>query len=146
MAKEGMGCLTKVALVVVAVVAYKALTSAGGSSSSVAPSPLSSPVVPVSLDKLSAATLLQAYASNEVAADAKYKGKRFRVSGRVAAIKSDIADEPQVWLVSDLNSVIASGLNKSFAASLSKGDQMDAACTVTGSALGMPMLDCSGPQ
>ncbi|MEO7036915.1 MAG: hypothetical protein ABI548_23400 [Polyangiaceae bacterium] len=107
--------------------------------------PAASPV-PVKIDKLSAGTLLQAYSANEIAADAKYKGKRFRVTGTVAAIKSDITDDPQVWLVSELNPVVANGLTKAFAGTLNKGDNMSASCNVSGSIIGMPTLDCSGPQ
>jgi hypothetical protein len=67
------------------------------------------------------------------------------VSGIVASIKSDITDDPQVWLVSELSPVVANGLTKSFAGTLNKGDNMSASCDVSGSVLGMPTLDCSGP-
>jgi len=129
--------------------------SASASTSPVAPAALAvapqpaepaKPAEPVKLDTLKASTLLQAYSANEIAADAKYKGKRFKVTGTVVAIKSDITDDPQVWLVSDLNPVVANGIRKGFAATLNKGDTIEYGCTVSGSIVGMPTLDCSGAQ
>jgi hypothetical protein len=40
--------------------------------------------------------LLQAYESNEVAADARYKGKTIRIAGIVGDIKKDILNNPYV--------------------------------------------------
>lgn len=106
-----------------------------------APQPAAKP--PEKLPPLAAATLLQAYKANEVKADIKYKGKRFKVTGTVVGIRSDFTNDPQVELVTDLLGVTASGLSKEFAATLNKGDTLEADCTVTGSVMSSPMLDCS---
>ncbi len=98
---------------------------------------------PIKLPTLTAAKLLQAYRVNEVKADLQYKGKRFHVTGMVMGVSSDIADEPQVELVTDLSGVVASGIRREFAATLNKGDLLEADCVVDGEVLGSPMLDCS---
>jgi hypothetical protein len=95
------------------------------------------------LPKLNAATLRAAYKANQIAADAKYQGHRYEVNGTVVSIDSGLGDEPNVSLVSALEPVVAKGLTKRFAATLNKGDNMIAECTVTGVVLDMPMLDCS---
>jgi hypothetical protein len=95
------------------------------------------------LPKLTAAKLRADYKANQVAADAKYQGQRFEVSGTVVNIRSGLGDEPQVWLVSELDPVLAEGLRKSFARTLSKGDTMISECTVKGVFADMPHLDCA---
>jgi hypothetical protein len=121
--------------------------AAGGHKESGSAAAAEAPVAPVELAQLAASTLREDYDANQIAADHKYKGRRFRVSGTVAAITSDFADDPQVWLVSDgLGGVDADGLSKTFAGTLKKGDTLRAACTVTGSMIGTPTIDCSGPQ
>jgi len=91
---------------------------------------------------LAASDLLEAYKANEIKADLLYKGKRFHVTGTVTRIRSDITNEPQVQLVHDIMGVTAKGLSKEFAASLNKGDSFEGDCTVVGSIIGSPIVDC----
>lgn len=108
------------------------------------PTPAGAPAAPAApLPPLAAATLLQAYKANEVSADLKYKGKRFHVTGTVVGIRSDFTDDPVVELVTGMMGVSATGLSKQFAATLNKGDTLESDCTVRGSVVGSPMLDCS---
>jgi len=154
----------KIGVVVLSIVALRVCTSGASKPTATAdaPPPVAAaavvnqrPVAPtpvvsaerVALPPLSAATLLQAYKANEIKADLKYKGKRFHITGTVVGIRSDITDDPVVELVTDLMGVSAQGLSKEFAATLDKGDTMEADCTATGSILGSPegspTLDCS---
>jgi hypothetical protein len=98
------------------------------------------------LPRLTAAKLRADYKANQVAADAKYQGKRYDLKATVVAVRSALGDEPQVWLESELDPVIAEGLTKHFAATLNKGDSITAKCTVKGVFVDMPTLDCGGPQ
>jgi hypothetical protein len=106
------------------------------------PSLAASPKEAARLPPLAASDLLEAYRANEIKADLLYKGKRFHVTGAVTRIRSDIADEPQVELVRDVMGVTARGLSKEFAASLNKGDSFEGDCTVVGSIVGSPIVDC----
>lgn len=51
----------------------------------------------------SVAELSNAYKANAVAADMKYKGKKFQISGTVAQIKTGIFSEPIIELMFDGN-------------------------------------------
>lgn len=51
------------------------------------------------LFEVSAQQLAQAYDRNTVAADQQFKGKRFRVSGVVESINTDIFGDPYVTLL-----------------------------------------------
>lgn len=88
-----------------------------------------------------AATLHQAYAENEVAADQQYKGKPLTVSGHISDITSDVTDDPVVSLrVGDFESVHATGLPKDVAASLKKGQSITVNCVGGGEVIGTPVL------
>lgn len=91
-----------------------------------------------------AATLHQAYAANEIAADQLYKGKPLKVTGKIAEIASDVTDEPVVSLrVSEFESVHATGLPKDVAATLAKGQTITVTCIGAGEMIGTPVLsDC----
>ncbi|MFT4257051.1 MAG: zinc-ribbon domain-containing protein [Pseudoxanthomonas sp.] len=95
---------------------------------------------------VTAIELHAAYDANEIAADAKFKGKRLRVSGLVESIESDVMDEPDIVLYagdSVFNPPRASGMSKAQAAMLVKGKSADIECTGAGEVMGTPMLeDC----
>ena len=55
----------------------------------------------------SVAELSNAYKANAVAADMKYKGKKFQISGTVAQIKTGISSEPIIELMFDGNEYLA---------------------------------------
>lgn len=137
------GCFGWAGVAIVAVVALRVCSKAGGDP---APSPAPDASGANSETKppaLAATKLLQAYKANEIKADLEYKGKRFHVTGTVVSIRSDIGDDPQIELVTEPLGVTASGLSKRFAATLNKGDLLEGDCTVTGSVMGSPMIDCS---
>jgi hypothetical protein len=54
------------------------------------------PAAPASAEVVELKTLLSEYKDNEVRADAAYKGKLVRVSGKVGDIKKDILNHPYV--------------------------------------------------
>lgn len=95
------------------------------------------------LVKVSAGALLQAYRANEAKFDQQYKGKRVEVSGTIAAIKTDLTGDPQIWLGSDFEPVVLNGHSKEWAATLKVGQTMTDKCSVTAGALGSVVLDCS---
>ncbi len=96
--------------------------------------------------KVSARDLFRAYDANEVAADGTYKGKPLEVTGTVESISSDFTDEPVVQLATGemFQQVHASGLSKTVAGQLSKGQKITVQCTGGGEIVGMPALEhCS---
>lgn len=94
---------------------------------------------------VSADELLDAYESNEVAADAKYKGKKVRVTGKLSSIGSGFGDEPLLQLGSKMfPHVSATGVEKSEAARLTKGQDITLECKADGEIASMPQLtNCS---
>ncbi|MET0888810.1 MAG: hypothetical protein ABWY09_01615 [Stenotrophomonas maltophilia] len=94
--------------------------------------------------EVTAQQLHQDYEANEIAADAKYKGKTLLISGTVESIESDFMDKPTVHLtVGDFAWVQLSGISKDVAASLSKGARITAQCKGAGEVIGFPAAsDC----
>ena len=101
-------------------------------------------IAPVAPVEITARQLYRDYEANEVAADVLYKGKRLLISGDVAAIQTDLLDEPQVHLkAGSVEQVTISGLSREEAGVLSKGDAVLAACRGNGMILGAPVTrDC----
>lgn len=98
------------------------------------------PIVEISAD-----TLQEAFAANEVAAKQKYGGSRLKVSGTIRNISLDYADEPVVTFHTGeaLDSVIAD-FDKADAAAvagLAKGQKLTVICDKLGEVMGSPMLD-----
>lgn len=92
-----------------------------------------------------ARTLYADYDANEIAADRKYKDKPLKVTGVVASIDSNIADEPTVVLTAgDFASVHVDGLPANVAANFAKGQTITVACKGGGEMMGTPLLsECS---
>jgi hypothetical protein len=76
----------------------KAATSGGGGAEASAPAAPAEPLM-----QTTARDLAQAYEENTVAADAKFKGKRFRVSGVISAINTDFMGDPVIVLRGGVN-------------------------------------------
>jgi hypothetical protein len=132
------------ALAVILFVVAKACASVAGRPTE--PSPAAVAVEPAQpLPKLDVAELRRAYKANQVAADAKYQGKRFQVTGTVVKVDSGLTGEPSVWLGSEVDPVVADGMRKEFAATLKKTDPVSAACTVRGEVVDTLFLDCGAP-
>lgn len=94
---------------------------------------------------LTAKELFAAYEANEIAADARFKGKRLVVSGVVEAIDSGVDDLPRVRLeAGDFASVNVADLPVDDAATLQKGEHVTVLCTSEGEMMGFPVLgDCA---
>ena len=97
--------------------------------------------------EIGAVKLWRAYDANEVAADAIYKGKTLRVTGRVASIDKDFLDNIVVRLrgpnsfASTIASVSKGQAAK--AAALKKGQTITIDCVGGGRVIGSPSLnDC----
>jgi len=100
------------------------------------------PPTPEKLEQLDAQTLISAYKANEVAADAKYQNRRFKIVGTVRKIDSGLTGAPTVWIGAGYEHVMLKGISKNFAASLQKGELIEVACKVTGEVIGTPTADC----
>lgn len=61
------------------------------------------PKIEAPLPQYTAGDLARAYEENSVAADAKFKGKRYRVSGTVVDISTDFMGDPYVTLRGGVN-------------------------------------------
>ena len=98
--------------------------------------------------KVTAVKLEADYKSNQVAADAKYKGKLVQVTGSVESIGKDIMDTPYITLKGDqygINNIqcMFSKGDESVLAQVSKGDQLTLQGTVSGDAiLNILVNDC----
>ena len=86
--------------------------------------------------------LLEAYEANEVGADAKFKGKKLRITGVVNEIASGIGDEPDIRLEGGkmFKHVTLQGVSKTDAARLKKGQKIVAVCKGNGEIIGTPFL------
>jgi hypothetical protein len=95
--------------------------------------------------EVTATKLWNDYQANEVAADEKYKGKTLLVSGSVASIDKDFADNIVVRLSTpnQFMSTMATldDSQKSKAAQLSKGQPIRLRCEGRGMIIGSPSLD-----
>lgn len=105
--------------------------------------------VAADLPTVTARDLTSAYAANTVAADQQFKGKKFKVTGTVADINTDIMGEPYVTLEGGENQFMEPQFKfdesaKSQLAQLQKGMQVTLACTGAGDVAKTPMSDeCS---
>lgn len=93
---------------------------------------------------VTAPTLASAYDANTVAADARFKGKRFKVTGTVSDINTDFTGAPYVTLRGGVNQFMESqfGFEKSESeqlASLRKGSKVTFVCTGRGDVAKTPI-------
>lgn len=96
-----------------------------------------------SLPSVTAGQLTKAYEENTVAADQQFKGKKFKVSGTVADINTDITGDPYITMNGG-NPFMAPqfGFEKSDAAQLAKvkkGSKVTMVCEGRGDVAKIPM-------
>jgi hypothetical protein len=93
--------------------------------------------------KVTALQLVSDYKANQVAADNKYKGKTFQISGTINSIGKDILDNPYVTLNgTDFLSNVQCYFDKSDQgelASLVKDTKLTVNCKVSGESIGNVM-------
>lgn len=100
------------------------------------------------LFEVSAQQLAQAYERNTVAADQQFKGKRFRVTGVVDSISTDIFGNPYVTLRGAVNQFMQPQFeldeaHANYAAGLQSGMRISLVCTGRGDVAKTPMSkDC----
>ena len=98
---------------------------------------------------VTAQALASSYDANTVAADARFKGKRFKVSGTVSDINTDFTGDPYVTLRGGVNQFMEPqfGFDKSDSqqlAALRKGSKVTFVCTGRGDVAKTPMSkDCT---
>jgi len=98
---------------------------------------------------VTAQALASAYDANTVAADARFKGKRFKVTGTVADINTDFTGDPYLTLRGGVNQFMEPqfGFEKADSeqlAVLRKGSKVTLLCTGRGDVAKTPMSkDCS---
>ena len=94
---------------------------------------------------VTSAELVSAYSENEVAADAKYKGKDVEVSGMVSNISNGISDDDLIVTLEGkgFNSVMCNlaHTESKKATSLKKGQKIALVCTGNSATLGSPSLN-----
>lgn len=93
---------------------------------------------------VSAADIAHAYSENTVAADQKFKGKRFKVSGTVVDINTDFAGDPYLTLKGGVNQFMEPHFNFDKSASeqlskLKKGAKVSLICVGKGDVAKTPM-------
>ncbi|MDH1443212.1 OB-fold putative lipoprotein [Pseudomonas sp. GD03722] len=98
----------------------------------------------VLLHEVSAQQLAQAYDRNTVAADQQFKGKRFKVTGTVDSINTDMFGNPYITLRGGVNQFMEPQfeLKKShanYAATLQRGMRISLICTGGGDIAKIPM-------
>jgi hypothetical protein len=100
---------------------------------------------PDGLLSVGAVRLWHDYAENEVAADARYKGQRLRVTGTLTSIERDYDGRPVLHLFSGNPIFLTMAtLNKAdlpAAAQLRKGQQVVVRCIGAGLEMRMPQLE-----
>ncbi len=110
------------------------------------PERVSSPAEP--LREISAQQLAQAYDRNTVAADQQFKGKRFKVTGVVDSINTDMFGSPYVTLRGGVNQFMEPQFeldeqHANYAAGLQSGMRISLVCTGRGDVAKTPMSkDC----
>lgn len=98
---------------------------------------------------ITAQTLASAYEANTVAADARFKGKRFKITGTVSDINTDFTGVPYVTLRGGVNQFMEPqfGFEKSESeqlVSLRKGSKVTFVCTGRGDVAKTPISkDCN---
>lgn len=123
----------------------KASTRSAATSSSVSqPAKSVAPTAP--LQEISAQQLAQAYDRNTVAADQQFKGKRFKVSGVVDSINTDLFGKPYVTLRGGVNQFMQPQFklgseHANYAASLQQGMRITLECRGRGDVAKTPMSD-----
>jgi hypothetical protein len=92
--------------------------------------------------EVSASQLEVDYRTNEVSADAKYRGKVLRVTGTVDAIKKGISDDPYVTLKTGemFNDVHANFEDEGTLGTLHPGQRISVRCIGDNVIMGSPML------
>ena len=97
------------------------------------------------LIEISAVQLSEEYDENSISADAKYKGKKIKVSGIIKDIGKDILDTPYIVLEGSQNvffgvQCMFSREDEAKLASLSKGQRITLICEVSGEMIGDVVL------
>ena len=115
---------------------------APASSSQRQPVKVVAPVEP--LLEVSAQQLAQAYDRNTVAADQQFKGKRFKVTGVVESINTDLFGNPYVTLRGGVNQFMEpqfqlDDAHANYAAGLQSGMRISLICTGSGDVAKTPM-------
>lgn len=123
-------------------------TPTAATSSQGQPAKVVAPAEP--LIEVSAEQLAQAYSRNTVAADQQFKGKRFKVTGVVESINTDIFGDPYVTLRGGVNPFMQPQfeLDKAYsdyAARLSQGMRITLTCTGRGDVAKTPMAKACVP-
>jgi hypothetical protein len=121
---------------------------ASSSGSQSQPAKVAVPVEP--LIEVSAQQLAQAYDRNTVAADQQFKGKRFRVSGVVDSINTDLFGNPYVTLRGGVNPFMQPQFtleddHANYAAGLQSGMHISLVCTGRGDVAKTPMAKACVP-
>lgn len=98
------------------------------------------------LPEVSAQQLAQAYDRNTVAADQQFKGKRFKVSGVVDSINTDLFGKPYVTLRGGVNQFMQpqfklDSAHVNYAANLQQGMRITLECKGRGDVAKTPMSD-----
>lgn len=106
------------------------------------PAKVAAPVVP--LFEVSAQQLAQAYDRNTVAADQQFKGKRFKVTGVVESINTDLFGAPYVTLRGGVNQFMEpqfklDDAHANYAAGLQSGMRISLICIGGGDVAKTPM-------
>lgn len=106
------------------------------------PAKVTAPVAP--LFEVSAQQLAQAYDRNTVAADQQFKGKRFKVTGVVESINTDLFGNPYVTLRGGVNQFMEpqfelDDAHANYAAGLQSGMRISLICTGRGDVAKTPM-------
>lgn len=139
-----------VVLVIVAGI-FGSKTPAGNSSANEAQAANAAPAAPRPTPvAVTASALFDAYDSNEVAADQKYKGKLLAVSGSVQSIDKDAFNNIVVTLKTRNEFMpVHAYLGKEYeavAASLSKGQKISWECNGDGKIIGSPIIRECNPK
>lgn len=95
------------------------------------------------LPSFTASDLAKAYNDNTVAADQKFKGKKFKVSGTVVSINTDLMGDPYITLRGGVNQFMEPqfSFDESISqiASLKKGSKVTLICVGNGDVAKTPM-------
>lgn len=124
-----------------------ASTPSATSSKQSQPAKVEAPAEP--LFAVSAQQLAQAYDRNTVAADQQFKGKRFKVTGVVDSINTDMFGNPYVTLRGGVNQFMEpqfelNDAHANYAAGLQSGMRISLICTGRGDVAKTPMSkDCA---
>lgn len=101
---------------------------------------------PASVVGLTAGKLFADYSENEISADAKYKGKRLLVSGKVSRIGKDAIGSPFIDLATEnqFMGVVARFRSGGPLVALKRGQRVTVRCRGAGLIAGSPILDACG--